>query len=418
MQPKLIQLVEGNPFTPDRPVQPQYFAGRREEIQRLLETIKEVSRGRSKFVLIGGERGIGKTSLALFAKYLTDYENSLIPSGSKILSVYCALGACNSLSHVCTTIIQEILRNIKQRSTLDRVTNFLKKHISQIEIGAYGVASIRFNLGERELREIPQDFYPTLSDMWEGLSEQYNGLMIISDEIDKVANFPEFAPFLKSLSDSIAANLVKPLPLLLILCAIPDTEDSLVRHHESLPRLFRRVELSLMTDEECRTFVLETIKGTGVTISEDALDSIIFWSTGFPSLLQEIGYSVWEANDDTKIDDKDIVKGVVGAIEELERKHFRRRFLQQIGSNTYREILDIMASNDDDVIQYKWICNKLKKSKSKCKYPGSYLGNMVSRGIISKVRAGRRGEYQFNDRMFKLYIRLLEFRKSGSRTLR
>lgn len=416
MQAKLISSVEGNPFTPDRPVQPQYFAGRAQEIQRLIETINEVSRGRGRFLLIGGERGIGKTSLALFAKYLTDYENTLIPTDSKILSVYCALGACNSLSHVCTTIIQEILRSIKQRSILDRVTNFLKKHISGIEIGAYGVASIRFNLGDRELREIPQDFYPTLSDMWEGLSEQYNGLLIICDEIDKVANFPEFAPFLKSLSDSIAANLVNPLPLLLILCAIPDTEDSLVRHHESLPRLFRRVELSLMTDEECREFVSETIKGTGITINKDALDSIVFWATGFPSLLQEMCYSVWEANDDNQIDDDDVMNGLIGAIEELERKYFRRRFLQQVGSNTYREILDIMASNDDDIIQYKWICEKLKKSK--CKNPGSYLGNMVARGIVRKVRAGKRGEYQFSDRMFKLYIRLLEFRKSGSRTLR
>ena len=418
MQPKLIPLVEGNPFTPDRPVQPKYFAGRQKEIKRLLETIIEVSQGRSRFVLIGGERGIGKTSLALFAKYLTEYENSLIPSDSKVLSVYCTLGACGSISHVCTTIIQEILRNIKQRSTFDRVTNFLKKHISQIEIGAYGVASVKFNLDERQLQEMPQDFYPILFDIWEGLSEEYNGLIIITDEIDKVANFPEFAPLLKSLSDSIAANLANPLPLLLMVCAIPDTEDSLVKHHESLPRLFRRVELSLMTEEECREFVSETIKGTGITINKDALDSIVFWSTGFPSLLQEMCYSVWEANDDNQIDDDDVVNGLIEAIEELERKYFRRRFLQQVGSNTYREILDIMASNDDDVIQYKWICEKLKKSKSKCKNPGSYLGNMVSRGIIRKVRAGRRGEYQFSDRMFKLYIRLLEFRKSGSRTLR
>ena len=82
------------------------------------------------------------------------------------------------------------------------------------------------------------------------------------------------------------------------------------------------------------------------------MNNIIFFSTGFPSLLQEICYAVWEANDDNKITAKDVTGGLVRAIEELERKYFRRRFLQEIGSDIYREILDIMAARDEDVIEY------------------------------------------------------------------
>ena len=108
--------------------------------------------------------------------------------------------------------------------------------------------------------------------------------------------------------------------------------------------------------------------------------------------------------------------GLWEAIEVLERKYFRRQFLEQIKSNTYREILDIMASYDEDIVQYAWIKNELDQPKRNIL--GRYLGNMVKRGTIAKVRAGKPGEYTFPNRVFKLYIRLLSFRESGRRTLR
>ena len=61
-----------SPFTPGRPVQPEYFVARIKEIQRLERAIKQTVSGRNENIFITGQRGIGKSSLAGFIKYLAE----------------------------------------------------------------------------------------------------------------------------------------------------------------------------------------------------------------------------------------------------------------------------------------------------------------------------------------------------------
>jgi len=79
-----------SPFTPGRPVQPEYFVARINEIQRLDRAIKQTITGRNENVFITGQRGIGKSSLAGFIRYIAEKQYSLIGS-------HCFLGSAGTL---------------------------------------------------------------------------------------------------------------------------------------------------------------------------------------------------------------------------------------------------------------------------------------------------------------------------------
>jgi DNA replication protein DnaC len=63
-----------SPFSPGRPVQPEYFVARIREIQRLERAIKQTVSGRKENIFIAGQRGVGKSSLAGFIRFIAEKE--------------------------------------------------------------------------------------------------------------------------------------------------------------------------------------------------------------------------------------------------------------------------------------------------------------------------------------------------------
>lgn len=93
-----------SPFSPGRPVQPEYFVARIKEIQRLERAIRQTVSGRNENIFITGQRGIGKSSLALFIRYLAEKEYSLIGS-------HCYLGGVRSLDEMMGVTFQKLLQD-------------------------------------------------------------------------------------------------------------------------------------------------------------------------------------------------------------------------------------------------------------------------------------------------------------------
>ena len=62
--------MKANPFRPNSPVNPGMFVGRLQEIERLEQALVQARAQEPAHFMITGERGIGKTSLLLYLKYL------------------------------------------------------------------------------------------------------------------------------------------------------------------------------------------------------------------------------------------------------------------------------------------------------------------------------------------------------------
>ena len=63
-----------SPFQPGQPVAVAFFVGRKKEVEELLANVRSAVRGRLEVAFLTGERGIGKSSLAAFVRYIAQRE--------------------------------------------------------------------------------------------------------------------------------------------------------------------------------------------------------------------------------------------------------------------------------------------------------------------------------------------------------
>ncbi len=91
-----------SPFSPGRPVPVEYFVARHKEIELIERAIRQTASGRNENIFITGERGIGKSSLASFARYLAEKDYNFV-------GAHCPLGGARGLEDVARTVFQSFM---------------------------------------------------------------------------------------------------------------------------------------------------------------------------------------------------------------------------------------------------------------------------------------------------------------------
>ncbi|MFQ6099539.1 MAG: ATP-binding protein, partial [Armatimonadota bacterium] len=69
---------EYSPFTPGVPVPLEFFVGRADEVRELVHSAGPAAQGRLQNVFLSGERGIGKSSLARFARHAAQGQHRVV----------------------------------------------------------------------------------------------------------------------------------------------------------------------------------------------------------------------------------------------------------------------------------------------------------------------------------------------------
>jgi len=67
-----------SPFTPGQPVRLEFFIGRLSEIRHLEQMVRAAASGRLQVAFVTGERGIGKSSLASFVRFLAERDHRAV----------------------------------------------------------------------------------------------------------------------------------------------------------------------------------------------------------------------------------------------------------------------------------------------------------------------------------------------------
>ena len=395
-----------NPFEPDRPAKPSIFAGRRYEIEQLKRALYRTYKGKAQNILLEGERGIGKTSLANYVDYLANAAPTIFKEPEiRFLTVFTSLGTCRSVDEVCVNILDEVNKKIKEVSNVYDLFMGIIEKIDGISIGWFG---LQLKNPDLESSVIAPKFAFMLEELWEKIKSTYKAMLIILDETEVVAKLPGFAPFLKSLIEKLSYDGYEQI--MFLVSASPEARVSLDNAHPSFSRGLTPVRISPLDKEETRELV-ENVLRTGVPplkASDVFIDKIHYWSDGIPSFIHELGRAAFDVNTDDILDEVDLALGVVGTDEvkgslaTLEDKHFRARYTQRILSNTYRDILHVIASFNKDVVTYTDIKKNFRGNPNAL---GSYLGNMVKRGVLERIE-GKQGKYRLPDKMFKLFLRL------------
>ena len=262
-QANSIELRASKVFVPRTAIRTrELFSGRRDQIMSVADAISQVG----LHVVIFGERGVGKTSLANIIKPLLeimdeDGSEKVGGNGRLVVRINC--------------------------QTEDR--------FSDSWIRAFEEAAIRNPSGPFGFVRSDSDDRVPIANLLDASSEitidmvrrvlgQFQGCVFIFDEFDRVSyeNASPFTDLIKALSDFAVDATV-------ILVGVADTVDTLVGDHDSIKRAIIQVHMPRMTPAELRDILKNGEKELGISFTDSAAERIIRISQGLPHYTHLLG---------------------------------------------------------------------------------------------------------------------------------
>ncbi|MBU1039236.1 AAA family ATPase [Patescibacteria group bacterium] len=406
-------MIKVNPFTPNSPVHKDMFAGRKSEIDAIDKALLQTAHGNPTHLLLLGERGIGKTSLLNAADFFArgdvlweaerkhNFLVSRVSLNENITLVDLAISLKNSIE-------RELDKEYPQIALIKKAWNFLSR------FEAVGI-SYKKDESNKNNAQIIQDFIYSLSDTLKliqnkslSVKDKKDGLVILIDEADKASKELFIGSFLKNLTETLVRESNNNI--LFIVSGLPNTRNILSDSHESSLRLFQEFDLGPLSSEETSQVINNGLKESKKTsnidtvINKDALISIYAYSEGYPHFVQQIGYSVFEADTDNIISIEDVKKGVFmnhGALELIGDRYYVKPFYKDINVESQREILTIMAEKWNDWIKKTDIQKNFSGKKTAL---NNGLRALKEKGIIIP-REGYNGQYRLQWASFAFWIK-------------
>ena len=237
-----------------------------------------------------------------------------------------------------------------------------------------------------------------------------DGLLILIDEADKPSTSAGLGEFCKLFTEKMIRLDCRKASL--GLAGQTSLLQKLKESHESSPRLFTIYTLDTLNEKEILDVVNAGLDEANeknkqrTILSADAKKLLCDISEGYPHFIQQFAYSAFEIDSDFIISEKDVSVGIYsegGALEQLGRKFFQQQYFEQIGSEDYRKVLQVMADSPNDWLTRTEIIDisKLKKHTV-----DNALKSLKSKNIIS-VNEESKGCYRLPSKSFVAWIKAL-----------
>ncbi len=389
-------MKENSPFTPGNPVPVELFVGRVTQIEEILKYAKQSTHGRLENVFLVGERGIGKSSLAAFLKYMATIKENL-------LGVYLSLGGIIELEELIRRLIEQILTEInKERDLQDRFVSFFKDRPKYIrQVGLFGL-SISFNPPKNELEYMARNFPETIKGLWDKIKDRKKGVFVVLDDINGLSRSQEFANWYKSFVDNVTIKYSGGFPITILAIGLPEVRDSLASIQPSLMRVFRIINIDKLENKEVEEFFKKAFDNAGIKVREKAMKLMVEFSSGLPILMHEIGDAVFWRDEDGVISEEDARKGILVAADRIGTKYLDPKVYRAIRSERYRSILRKLG--EKPFLSFKKRDLESRLNANERKVFTNFLRKMRELGVITPDIEGGRGAYKFTNRLYPVYI--------------
>lgn len=412
-----------NPFAPNSPVAPGMFVGRLPQLEALEQALLQTRAGRPKGFMLTGERGIGKTSLLQYFKWVAQGRIS-IGHSEKVNFLVVELDIESSstdvglIRRVELGLKRELTKTEPARTFLEKGWDFLKR------FEACGV-SLRDSERGTDSESLHDEFAHSLAVTIARITEadaasvfgaKYDGVVLLIDEADNAPKSLRLGSFLKLLSERV--HRAGCNRLMIGLAGMPTLREVLREGHPSSLRIFDELPLDTLSQDEVSRVIDQALKEANseneeqTTIDEIGRSTLIHFSEGYPHFIQQFGYSAFAADTDLVIDSEDVINGAFnsrGAMEKIGDRYYRDDFYKKIQKDSYRQVLRIMADSGN-----KWV----SKGDIRKTFHGNTttLDNAIHALLGRKIilaKEGARGTYRLQQRGFAIWIKLYAKHQEG-----
>lgn len=381
-------------FEPGHPVSPDRFKGREDIIHDILKYFPSVKSGNPQHFFITGKRSMGKTSLANFISYFACKNYSMVTA--HIMSVN-----ISTIDELVVQIIERILNSIKSEKWSDKLFKLLENHIESV---GFGGLNIKFKPSDDELVNIKDNLAFYLSDLVSNFKDK-DGLFIVIDDINGLSQTPDFANWYKSFADTLATS-VDNAPICMMLTGYPEKFRRLYDHNPSVNRIFHTHELKGLSNDDIENFYMTIFSSYDMSISREALANMTEYSSGMPTMMQEIGDATFWKDTDGYIDNGDALAGVIEAGNRIGLKYLQPLLDNRIRSENYlslfKKIGKKLATTPNSTFTKKEFEDVLNESESKVFK--DFISRSKKLGIIELASSKKQGEYQFTNQLYPIYF--------------
>lgn len=383
----------GNPFTPNSPIDPEYFAGRIDEVMKIQAALNQTRHGRTQHILLTGERGIGKTSLGLFARFIAQKPNEILKTEFRFATAYYTVERDQSLVDVCRGLTTKLLQNVEQglaKKCTERLKN-LKLHFA-IHVPGVGEITVDPEKAPDTRARLYADFEKAIEEAWDELKSTYNGILLVVDEIHNLKTFDGAGSFFKVVSEAWAVDGYRNAMFAVI--GLPDVPANISKDDPSAPRIFSYVELKRMTTDECLNIVRGCLAKSEKRIEDEAAIRIAARSGGFPYFLHQLGYDAFETDRDGIIDAQDLDQGFSASLLQFERMFFGDLY-KSVEGKQKQKIVDELAGNYSNPQTAKHLAKVLGIQNVH-----QYLKPLEKDGIVEKIKSN----YRLSSELLSIYV--------------
>jgi SpoVK/Ycf46/Vps4 family AAA+-type ATPase len=377
-----------NIFTPHQPISEiDLLLGRQAEVQSLVQTLNTPG----QHVLLYGERGVGKSSLANVVSTLLRI----------MIDTTIFVKRCDQ-SDTFESILLQPLAEVGADLTLTQVDSESTKKAG---------VDLKAIKGEKA-RAVVSSYqaHHTLSPSTVAEAAADLSALLVVDEADAIGNSEDrrkLAELIKLLSDSGSKFKV-------MVVGIANTGAELTAAHPSVQRCLKETKLERMDRSELREIV-ETGSGkANITFSSRVIDSIVEMSSGYPHFTHLIALKCAEnavAADRTYIDETHLSEALGLAVRDAEGT-LKREYddaVRSYATGMYGEIVTAAAVLSTEEFSAASLRESIERRTGKPITQGSlnsYLQRLVSDDGSSILRRKAKGVYCFSDPRMPSYARM------------
>lgn len=302
--------------------------------QKALQQISRAFNSTGRHIFIYGDRGVGKSSLALTSAYLVQ--------NSAEEPVYITCGTGQTFGELIFAAANAALPPEERLETPGKGSEI----------------TLPMSMGARKPGERPRANYGiprSLTDAVELLryisSRRSGRTVVIFDEFERIKNDFDKAQF---------AELVKNLPVFdkeisLILSGIGSSVDEMMGAHQSVSRRLETIPVNKINHDELWKIIAVPAAKLGVTVEQDLLIRASILSDGFPHYVHLLAESIFWAmhDDDVSITSptaghfRQAVKGTLERTEAVHKSAWYKATHKTTATRDYEAALFSLADRSD-----------------------------------------------------------------------